>query len=175
MIKLAQCHIFISSFEHSAENDYTPAAFPRSPRRRGAVNPCLYASKLISPSSITLAEGRRWAQPCSPGTIDSLGTRKTKVLHQVNQLVAQSKTRKHPVDRKLRKVTTWSENLVKQPHRKVIPKANAAFSTNVSAEASDAAGPPATPRWRQLRWLRAPDAGPSSRRPVFERFQYPLR
>ena len=25
-------------------------------------------------------------------------------LHQVNQLVAQSKTRKHPVDRKLRKV-----------------------------------------------------------------------
>ena len=168
MINLRSAKSFSPSFEHSPENDYTPP--PSLDHLVGA-----YASTLISPSSITLAEGRRWPQPCSPGTIDSLGTRKTKVLHQVNQLVAQSKTRRHPVDRKLRKVTTWSENLVKQPRRKVVPKANAAFSTNVSAEASDAAGPPVPPRWRQLRWLRAPDAGPSSRRPVFERLQYPLR
>src|SRR5262249_52346035 len=95
--KLAQCHIFFSLIRTlTGKRLYPAAAFPRSPRRRGDVNPFLYASKLISPSSVTLAEGRRWAQPCSPGTIESLGTRKTKVLHQVNQLVAQSKIRKHP-------------------------------------------------------------------------------
>src|SRR5262249_31443398 len=43
-----------------------------------------------------LVEGRRRAQP---GTPDTLGTRKAKVLHQVNQALAQSKVRRRPVDR----------------------------------------------------------------------------
>src|SRR5262249_58408951 len=38
---------------------------------------------MISPLPVTLVEGRRRAQ-WSPGTTDSLGARKAKVLHQVN-------------------------------------------------------------------------------------------
>src|SRR6266536_2694926 len=34
-----------------------------------------------------------------PGATDSLGARKAKAVHQVNQVVAQSKIRRHPVDR----------------------------------------------------------------------------
>src|SRR5262249_21174687 len=54
---------------------------------------------MISPLPVTLVEGRRRAQWCPPGTTDSLGARKAKVLHQVNQVVAQLKIRRHPVDR----------------------------------------------------------------------------
>src|SRR5262245_66207852 len=54
---------------------------------------------MISPLPVTLVEGRRRAQWCPPGTTDSLGARKAKVLHQVNQVVAQSKIRRHRIDR----------------------------------------------------------------------------
>src|SRR5262249_57791706 len=54
---------------------------------------------MISPLPVTLVEGRRRAQWCPPGTTDSLGARKAKVLHQVNQVVAQSHIQRHPVDR----------------------------------------------------------------------------
>src|SRR5262249_3258136 len=54
---------------------------------------------MISPLPVTLVEGRRRAQWCPPGTTDTPGARKAKVLHQVNQVVAQSKIRRHPVDR----------------------------------------------------------------------------
>src|SRR6266404_9967035 len=51
-------------------------------------------------SDFTIARSaRRRAQWYPPGTTDSLGTRKAKVLHQVNQVVAQSKIRRAPVDR----------------------------------------------------------------------------
>ena len=56
----------------------------------------LAGGKVISPLPVALVEGRRRAQP---GTPDSLGAREAKVLHQVNQIVAQSKIRRHPVDR----------------------------------------------------------------------------
>src|SRR6516162_4050950 len=49
-----------------------------------------------SPLPVALVEGRRRAQP---GTPDTLGARKAKVLHQVNQALAQSKIRRRPVDR----------------------------------------------------------------------------
>jgi hypothetical protein len=55
--------------------------------------------KVISPLPVALVEGRRRTQWCPPSTTDSLGARKAKVLHQVNQVVAQSKIRRHPVDR----------------------------------------------------------------------------
>jgi hypothetical protein len=87
--------------------------------RRGDVNPCLCASdKLISPSPVTLVEGARWAQRCPPGTIDNLGTPKAKVLHQVNQFVAESEAS--------------CRQRKGGPRRKVIPKANAAFSPPMS-------------------------------------------
>src|SRR5262249_14612435 len=54
---------------------------------------------MISPLPVTLVEGRRRAQWYPPGTTDSLGARKVKVLHQVNQVVAQSKIRRRSVDR----------------------------------------------------------------------------
>src|SRR5262245_6481430 len=54
---------------------------------------------MMSPVPVTLVEGRRRAQWCPPGTTDSLGARKAKVLHQVNQVIAQLKIRRHPVDR----------------------------------------------------------------------------
>src|SRR5262245_1039599 len=53
---------------------------------------------MISPLPVTPVEGRRRAQ-WPPGTTDSLGAREAKVLHQVNQVVAQLKIRRHPVDR----------------------------------------------------------------------------
>src|SRR5215469_10803959 len=49
-----------------------------------------------SPLPVALVEGRRRAQP---GTPDTLGARKAKVLHQINQALAQSKIRRRPVDR----------------------------------------------------------------------------
>src|SRR5262249_21545707 len=52
--------------------------------------------KVFSPLPVALVEGRRRAQP---GTPDTLGARKAKVLHQVNQALAQSKIRRRPVDR----------------------------------------------------------------------------
>src|SRR5215471_160438 len=55
--------------------------------------------KVISPLPVALVEGRRRAEWYPPGTTDSLGARKAKVLHQVNQVVAQLKIRRHPVDR----------------------------------------------------------------------------
>jgi hypothetical protein len=97
--------------------------------------------------------------------------RKAKVLHQVNQFVAQSKIRRHPVDRE-KVVRVFGDN---NPAGRSSKSECGVQPTNVSAEASDAAGPPATPRWRQLRSLCASGAGPSARRPVFERLQYPLR
>jgi hypothetical protein len=54
---------------------------------------------VISPLPVALVEGRRRTQWCPPSTTDSLGARKAKILHQVNQVVAQSKIRRHPVDR----------------------------------------------------------------------------
>src|SRR6266568_199846 len=136
--------------------------------------PLLYASdKLISPSPVTLVEGRRWAQRCPQAP--PIACRKAKVLHQVNQLVAQSKIRRHPVDRELRKVTTWSKNLVITTPQEGHPESECGVQHQCLSEASDAAGPPATPRWRQLPSLCAPGAGPSARRPAFERLQYPLQ
>src|SRR5260370_42174114 len=55
--------------------------------------------KVISPLPVALVEGRRREQGCPPGTPDSLGARKAKVLHQVNQVIAESKIRWQPVDR----------------------------------------------------------------------------
>src|SRR5215471_12773178 len=52
--------------------------------------------KVFSPLPVALVEGRRRAQPGTPNT---LGARKAKVLHQVNQALAQSKIRRRPVDR----------------------------------------------------------------------------
>src|SRR5256886_15446894 len=66
---------------------------------RGHVCTTAAGDKVISPLPVALVEGRRRAQWYPPGTTDSLGTRKAKVLHQVNQVVAQSKIRKAPVDR----------------------------------------------------------------------------
>jgi hypothetical protein len=66
------------------------------------VEPSLYyggRDKVISPPPVALVEGRRRGQWCLPGTTDSLGAREAKVLHQVNQVVAQSEIRRHPVDR----------------------------------------------------------------------------
>jgi hypothetical protein len=54
---------------------------------------------VISPLPVALVEGRRRARWYPPGTTDTLGARKAKVLHQVNQALAQSKIRRHPVDR----------------------------------------------------------------------------
>src|SRR5262245_56651912 len=51
---------------------------------------------VFSPLPVALVEGRRRAQPGTPNT---LGARKAKVLHQVNQALAQSKIRRRPVDR----------------------------------------------------------------------------
>src|SRR6516165_12755987 len=39
----------------------------------------------VSPLPVALVEGRRGAQPSTP---DTLGARKAKVLHQVNQVLA---------------------------------------------------------------------------------------
>jgi len=55
--------------------------------------------KVISPPPVALIEGRRRGQWCLPGTTDSLCAREAKVFHQVNQVVAQSEIRWHPVDR----------------------------------------------------------------------------
>src|SRR5262249_1354323 len=55
-----------------------------------------FYDKVFSPLPVALVEGRRRAQP---GTPDTLGARKAKVLHQVNQALAQSKIRRRPVDR----------------------------------------------------------------------------
>src|SRR6516164_8950422 len=52
--------------------------------------------KVFSPLPVALVEGRRRAQP---GTPDTLGARKAKVFHQVNQALAQSKIRRRTVDR----------------------------------------------------------------------------
>jgi len=53
--------------------------------------------QVISPLPVALVEGRcRWYPP---GKTDALGARKAKVLHQVNQGVAQSKVRRHRVNR----------------------------------------------------------------------------
>src|SRR5215471_12646544 len=52
--------------------------------------------KVFSPLPVALVEGRRRAQPGTPNT---LGARKAKVLHQVNQALAQSKIRRRSVDR----------------------------------------------------------------------------
>src|SRR5262249_55376963 len=49
-----------------------------------------------SPLPVALVEGRRRAQPGTPNT---LGARKAKVFHQVNQALAQSKIQRRPVDR----------------------------------------------------------------------------
>src|SRR5262245_34843020 len=70
-------------------------------RGRGRGHLCTTAAgdKVISPPPIALVEGRRRGQWCLPGTTDSLGTREAKVPHQVNQVVAQSEIRRHPVDR----------------------------------------------------------------------------
>ena len=46
----------------------------------------------------TFVEGGRRAQGC-PGGADTLGARKTKALHEVNQVVAQPSIRRHLVDR----------------------------------------------------------------------------
>jgi hypothetical protein len=54
---------------------------------------------VISPLPVALVEGRRRARWYSPGPTDTLGARKAKVLHQVNQVVAQLKIRRHSVDR----------------------------------------------------------------------------
>src|SRR5262245_62733859 len=54
---------------------------------------------IISPFPVALVEGRRRARWYPPGTTDTLGARKAKVLHQVNQVVAQSKIRRHRVNR----------------------------------------------------------------------------
>src|SRR5438876_10245568 len=66
------------------------------------VEPSLYfggRDKVISPPPVALVERRRRGQWCLPGTTDSLGAREAKVIHQVNQVVAQSEIRRHPVDR----------------------------------------------------------------------------
>src|SRR5215831_215429 len=72
----------------------------RSPRRRAwRSRPCfstVAGDKVFSPLPVALVEGRRRAQP---GTPDTLGARKAKVLHQVNQALAQSKIRRRSVDR----------------------------------------------------------------------------
>jgi len=52
---------------------------------------------VISPLPVALVEGRRRARRYLPNTTDTLGARKAKVLHQVNQVVAQSKIRRRPV------------------------------------------------------------------------------
>src|SRR6516165_3409095 len=52
--------------------------------------------KVFSPLPVALVERRRRAQP---GTPDTLGARKTKVLHQVNYALAQSKIGRRTVDR----------------------------------------------------------------------------
>jgi len=49
-----------------------------------------------SPLPVALVEGRRRAKPGTPNT---LGARKAKVFHQVNQALAQSKIQRRPVDR----------------------------------------------------------------------------
>src|SRR5260221_5367851 len=66
---------------------------------RGHVCTTAAGDKVISPLPVALVEGRRRAQWYPPGTTDSLGTRKAKVLHQVNSVIAQSKIRRRPVDR----------------------------------------------------------------------------
>jgi hypothetical protein len=66
---------------------------------RGHVCTTAAGDRVISPLPVALVEGRRREQRCPPSTTDSLGARKAKVLHQVNQVVAQSKIRRHPVDR----------------------------------------------------------------------------
>src|SRR5215471_5952293 len=53
-------------------------------------------TKCFSPLPVALVEGCRRAQP---GTPDTLGARKAKVFHEVNQALAQSKIRRRPVDR----------------------------------------------------------------------------
>src|SRR5215831_7486280 len=72
----------------------------RSPRRSAwRSRPCFSTTagdKVFSPLPVALVERRRRAQP---GTPDTLGARKAKVLHQVNQALAQSKIRRRPVDR----------------------------------------------------------------------------
>src|SRR5262245_20759209 len=55
--------------------------------------------KVISPLPVPLIEGRGRAEWYAPGSTDTLGAEKAKVLHQVNQVVAQSKIRRHRVNR----------------------------------------------------------------------------
>src|SRR5260221_1205991 len=66
---------------------------------RGHVCTTAAGDKVISPLPVALVEGRRRARWYPPGTTDSLAARKTKVLHQVNSVIAQSKIRRRPVDR----------------------------------------------------------------------------
>src|SRR5215468_4481239 len=74
--------------------------------------------KVFSPLPIALVEGCRRAQP---GTPDTLGARKAKVFHQVNQALAQSKIRRRPVDRfYARHFDLWQDRCRSfgRPHRR---------------------------------------------------------
>src|SRR5262245_6362172 len=80
MLNLLSHHSITSSVRMEVEAMFSTAA----------------GDKVFSPLPVALVEGRRRAQP---GTPDTLGARKAKVLHQVNQALAQSKIRRRPVDR----------------------------------------------------------------------------
>src|SRR5215813_13145739 len=80
------------SFDHLVGEQLGQALFASRQLGRGG-------DKVISPPPVALVEGRRRGQWCLPGTTDSLCAREAKVLHQVNQVVAQSEIRWHPVDR----------------------------------------------------------------------------
>src|SRR5262249_32253376 len=80
------------SFDHLVGEQLGQAMFASRQLGRGG-------DKVISPPPVALIEGRRRGQWCLPGTTDSLCAREAKVLHQVNQVVAQSEIRWHPVDR----------------------------------------------------------------------------
>jgi hypothetical protein len=53
---------------------------------------------VISPMPIALVEGRREAHWYRPKATNTLGARKTNALHQVNQVEAQTRIRRYPVD-----------------------------------------------------------------------------
>src|SRR5262245_4714141 len=70
-------------------------------RRAWRLRRCLYYSgldKVITSLLVVLVEWRWRAGWYPPGKTDTVGARKAKVLHQINQVVAQSKVRRHRIN-----------------------------------------------------------------------------
>ena len=146
---------------------------PIASSTRMEVEAMFFYGRRGSPLPVALVEGRRWAQPGTPNT---LGARKAKVFHQVNQVVAQSKILRYPVDRfyarhfDLRRSRCRS---VSRPHRRRVLRmcCKRPSRSHSSKQADELVAPHSTPPCRpgSLPYPRRRSESPTRRMPQKDR------